>query len=58
MPPSIRQAIRAKEEIMKKAKYLKKNNSDVKFDKIIESLEFDNKTHVKPESRKNEKIEI
>lgn len=43
---------------MKKAKYLKKNNSDVKFDKIIESLEFDNKTLVKQETRKNDKIEI
>jgi len=42
---------------MKKAKYLKKNNSDVKFDKIIESLDFGNNAQFKQESRKNEKTE-
>lgn len=42
---------------MKKAKYLKKNNSDVKFDKIIESLDFGNNIQSKQESRKNEKTE-
>mgnify|MGYP006091431699 CR=1 FL=1 len=42
---------------MKKAKYLKKNNSDVKFDKIIASLDFDQNIQARQESRKNEKTE-
>jgi hypothetical protein len=35
MPPSIKQAIIAKEEIMKKAKHFKRFSSDAKFEKII-----------------------
>ena len=42
IPPSIKLALKAKEDILKKCKSLKKYNSEVKFDHIITSLDFNN----------------